>query len=547
MKKRIARLMILASIALTAIAIQGDEAERPLYIIFDGSNSMWGELPDKSRKIETARGVFEQLDASWFENREVALRLYGHRREKDCTDTELAVPFTGGDAVKDKLSDAINNVTPRGRTPITRSLTAALEDFDGRAGEILLISDGIETCDADPCELVEQWRNQNVDVRVHVVGLGLEDMARDAMQCIADAAGTTYMDANDVGELSQAIETAARAPAGEPDPRPQGPTREFKIVGLDEEGRTLPVKGTIRSADMEATEIKSNFRYVFDGGDYAINVGVPTVNGAIFEPIEQDVTVKEVGTTRVEVVLTRPPTTRTRFVQAGEDARGGMAYSYVDEEAGFGLRPREDYFILPGSYEFRASLRTDNNDLRTTLTIAEGEDKDIVFELIETVHTTFHVLNQETGERLRQHQELWQDGEKKYQIHHANGAKVRPGTYTLKSPSVMTAYEIDNVEIPATDKQLLKYEVELGKAQIHYRVEQKNPERPDIRCWLYSVDENNQKSARTSSMQRCDGRDIYLSEGTYLVYPTKTFGKFKDTYFDVKPGETTVVEMFLAE
>jgi len=547
MIKRLSCLSALVLFGLAVLTGQADDTARPLYIIFDGSNSMWGELPDKSRKIETARGVFDKLDESWFEGREVALRLYGHRRAKDCTDTELAVPFTGASDAKAKLSSAINSVSPKGRTPITRSLQAALKDFDGRAGEILLISDGIETCDADPCELVEEWQDQNVDIRVHVVGLGLEEMAREAMQCIAQASGTDYMDANNVGELSRAIEATATAPAGEANPKPPDEKREFKIVGVDENGNTVPVKGTIAQPGMEASEIKSNIRYVFAGGDYTINVGVPTVNDVIYEPITQAIKVKESGTTRITVTLTRPPTTRTRFIQSGEEVGGTHAYSYSDDVRGFGLRAREDYFIMPGSYEFRANLRTDNSDLRSSLMIAEGEDRDIVFELIETVHTTFHVVNKDTGKRLRQHQELWQDGEKKYQIHYANGAKVQPGTYTLKSPSVLTAYEIENVEVPANDKQRLEYDVQLGKAQIHYRVEQKDPAKPDIRCWIYSVDENRKKSARTSTMQRCDGRDIYLSEGTYLMYPTKTFGKFKDTYFDIKPGETTTVEIYLEE
>ena len=54
---------------------------------------MWGELPDKSRKIETAKEVFNNLGSTLFSGRDVALRLYGHRRSGDCTDTELAVPF----------------------------------------------------------------------------------------------------------------------------------------------------------------------------------------------------------------------------------------------------------------------------------------------------------------------------------------------------------------------------------------------------------------------------------------------------------------------
>lgn len=547
MIKRFTCLSALVLIGLVIVTIQAAENVRPLYIIFDGSNSMWGELPDKSRKIEAAKSVFDKLDESWFEGREVALRLYGHRRAKDCADTELAVPFTSADDAKAKLSKAINSVTPRGRTPITRSLTAALKDFDGRAGEILLISDGIETCDADPCELVEEWQKQNVDIRVHVVGLGLEDMAREAMQCISQASGTEYIDANNVGELSKAIEATANAPASKPKPKPPVAKREFKIVGVDENDTTVPVKGTISKPGMEATEIKSNNRYVFDGGDYTIDVGVPTVNDLIYKPITQEIKINGSGSTKITVTLPRPPSTRTKFIESGEEVGGTTSYSYVDDVRGFGLRAREDYFIMPGSYEFRVNLRTDNSDVRSSLSIADGEDKDIVFELIETAHTTFNVVNKDTGERLRQHQELWQGGEKKYQIHHSNGAKIQPGTYTLKSPSVLTAYEIENVEVPANDRQRLEFAVALGKAQIHYRVEQKDPANPDIRCWLYSIDENNEKSARGSTMQRCDGRDVYLSEGTYWVYTTKTFGKFKDTYFDVKPGETTTVEVFLEE
>lgn len=212
--KGIFSLLLCSHLAIVPVAFAAAEtATRPLYIIFDGSNSMWGELPDKSRKIAVAKEVFSKLDDAMFTNREVALRLYGHRKAGDCDDTELAVPFTSEPNVQQQLSTAINAVSPRGKTPITRSLTAALTDFDGRSGDILLISDGIETCDTDPCELVEAWKEQNIDIRVHVVGLGLDDMARGAMQCISTASGTTYVDANDVDELSLAIERTAEAAA----------------------------------------------------------------------------------------------------------------------------------------------------------------------------------------------------------------------------------------------------------------------------------------------------------------------------------------------
>ena len=171
---------------------------------------------------------------------------------------------------------------------------------------------------------------------------------------------------------------------------------------------------------MEAQEIKSNNRYVFDGGDYTINVGVPTVNDVIYKPITQEIKVNDSGTTKITVTVDEATVDPNQVYPI---RRRGRRYHLPTPtlmmSRGFGLRAREDYFIMPGSYEFRVNLRTDNSDVRSSLTISDGEDKDIVFELIETVHTTFNVVNEDTGKRLRQHQELWQDGEKKYQIHYS--------------------------------------------------------------------------------------------------------------------------------
>lgn len=57
---------------------------------------------------------------------------------------------------------------------------------------------------------------------------------------------------------------------------------------------------------------------------------------------------------------------------------------------------------------------------------------------------------------LRQHQQLWQDTELIYKLHFANGASVRPGTYTLRSEHALTSYQIDDFQIPAVDRQQLE-------------------------------------------------------------------------------------------
>ncbi len=540
---RIALVGIVLSTSLSVLAQnEGESVNRALYIIFDGSNSMWGELPDKSRKIAVAKDVFNKLDPALLAGRDVALRLYGHRRAGDCSDTELAVPFGPVNDSLGKITKQVNAVSPKGKTPITRSLTAALEDFDGRPGDILLISDGIETCDADPCELVQAWRDNNIDIRVHVVGLGLTDLSRGAMQCISEASGTEYLDANSAGELTKAIEaTATSVPPepGEADPQPQDTGPEFKIFGEDENGNYVPVLGTIYRDGMEPVRIASNTRYVFEGGRYFINVGVQTVNGEIYLPISQEVEISLAGATKVGVLLQRPPTIRTKFIENDEEIRGVLATAFQNGREVFKLRPGEDYYVLPGTYDFVASLNQDN-ELKTTDTIVVGDDKNIVFQAIETVLTLFEVYAQGKEEKLRQNQELWQDGELKYKVHVHNGAVIRPGTYTLKSHHALTPYEIEDVEVPAKDNQTLEFTVSFGSVQISY-VFNEQPENDGRRCLLYPIDDEGNLAARGKKLIDCDGSEVKLVAGRYFVRGWSKLGEFDDTYFDVVKGKSTEV------
>lgn len=525
------------------VLIADETANSPLYIIFDGSNSMWGELPDKSRKIAAAKDVFNRLGGDIFNNREVALRLYGHRRAGDCSDTELVIPFTSSIDIQQQLAAAINAVSPRGKTPISRSFRAALDDFAGRSGEILLISDGVETCDADPCELVKAWREREIDIRIHVVGLGLDKLARDAMQCISDTSGTTYMDANSVEELSLAIERTsdvAEVLAQEPLAKQIGP--DFKISAVDENGDIVPVAGTLSQPGRAPTNIASNHRYVFEGGKYTIEVGVPTANGELYSVVSNDIQIKNTGPTRIQVILQRPPKIKTKFLQNDEEVDGVISEGYIDGVKVFELRPSEDYFVMPGRYEFKANANKDNANLTVAEIVTDGDDKTIVFDLVETVHVVFNVIDQVSGKKIRQNQELWQNGKLKYKVHVHNGARVEPGTYQLISNSFATPYVIENVRISAKDRQILEFSIPFGKAQISYRFHTQ-PERSGRRCWLYRVDVAGNRVTNRSPTLSCDGSDITLVEGKYLIRTWSYLGEFEETIFNVTTGQSSKVDV----
>ena len=376
---------------------------------------------------------------------------------------------------------------------------------------------------------------------MHVVGLGLTDMARGAMQCIAHASGTTYLDAQSAQDLGDAIEQAAASDPPEPgEARPQPPATgsEFRLAGQDPDGNFVPVRGSLTNASGESIDVASNGRFVFEGGAYTLRVGVPTVNGVIYEPVTQEVQVAATGITRIVVTVPRPPIVTTRFVESDIDISGPMARAYVDERDVFGLLPGEEHFVLPGTYELRARLNEDN-DLRVTATIVAGEDREVVFEAVKTVRVKLVVTPEGADRALRLNQELLQNGEVVYKLHVNNGHDVRPGVYTVRADHPLTPFFIEGVEIGDEEQQTIDLTVRFGVAQIQYVFKAEAPT-TDLRCWLERLDEGGQRMARSGALQ-CAGEDLYLAAGHYRVRTWDRLDEFETVEFDAEVGSTVAV------
>ena len=189
-------------------------------VVFDGSNSMWGQI-DGTAKIEIARGSMESLMGDWVEGTNLGLIAYGHRREGDCTDIETIIP--PGPADRAAFLDRIGAITPRGKTPLTAAVEEAARQLSYRdnPATVVLISDGIESCQRDPCALADELERSGVDFTAHVIGFGLADEEDQAsIACIADRTGGRFIAAGNAGELGNALGavSAEVASAAEPEP-----------------------------------------------------------------------------------------------------------------------------------------------------------------------------------------------------------------------------------------------------------------------------------------------------------------------------------------
>jgi Ca-activated chloride channel family protein len=179
-----------------------------LILILDASGSMWGQV-DGENKIVIARRALGDLLQKLPDQAQVGLLAYGHRREGDCQDVELIHPL--GPLDRSALNTKIEALNPKGKTPITRALEQAFEVAGKNPGKttVVLVSDGLETCDGDPCAVA---RTAGADLVLHVVGFGVEESDVSQLECTAQYGGGLYFSAADAADLTDAFRQVVEEP-----------------------------------------------------------------------------------------------------------------------------------------------------------------------------------------------------------------------------------------------------------------------------------------------------------------------------------------------
>lgn len=204
-------------------------AEGKSIIVLDASGSMWGQI-DGRAKLEIAREALGQVLSGIPAETEIGLMAYGHREKGSCADIELVVPPAAGTA--QAITDAANAMKFLGKTPLTeavRQAAAELKSTEAKA-TVILITDGIETCEADPCALGAELEASGVDFTAHVVGFGLTAEEGATVACLAENTGGKYIEAKDAGALVEALKTTVVVAEPEPEPVPEPEPEPAKLT-----------------------------------------------------------------------------------------------------------------------------------------------------------------------------------------------------------------------------------------------------------------------------------------------------------------------------
>jgi Ca-activated chloride channel family protein len=164
--------------------------------LFDASQSMYAQWQTNTRFEIAKKLLSEMVDSlDQIPNLEMALRIYGHTKKfppQDCDDTRLEVPFGKNTAYQ--IKKKLNEIKPSGTTPIAQSLDQCGKDFpdDPARNIIILITDGIEECNGDPCAVSLMLQRKGIVLKPFVIGLGLTKDYKDVFNCVGN-----YFDATD--------------------------------------------------------------------------------------------------------------------------------------------------------------------------------------------------------------------------------------------------------------------------------------------------------------------------------------------------------------
>lgn len=192
---------------LQAVAQEDQTPLTRILFVFDGSGSMHGRW-QSGKKIDVAQRLMTQmldsLNSLNNRNFQLALRVYGHTKPsppQDCNDTHLEVPFSDNNIPR--IKRVLRSLSPKGTTPIARSLQRASSDFpecDNCRNIIILITDGIEECDGDPCAVSRALQRQGIALKPFVIGIGLDPEFRATFECVG-----TYYDASNENTFREVL------------------------------------------------------------------------------------------------------------------------------------------------------------------------------------------------------------------------------------------------------------------------------------------------------------------------------------------------------
>ncbi|CAM3681755.1 VWA domain-containing protein [Rheinheimera salexigens] len=196
---------------LVTLSTNATFAAEQTMIVLDASGSMWGQINGKP-KLQIAREALTTVLEGVPVEMELGLMAYGHREGGNCNDIEVIVKPAAGTGAA--ISQAAAKMKFLGKTPLSASVIKAAEtlNYTKNNATVILITDGLENCNADPCAVSAELAKKGINFTAHVVGFDLTDAEGKQVACLAENTGGRYFAATNAEELRDALKSTVAQP-----------------------------------------------------------------------------------------------------------------------------------------------------------------------------------------------------------------------------------------------------------------------------------------------------------------------------------------------
>ncbi len=286
------KCILFSTIVLLGLTGNTVQAADKTILVLDASGSMWEQIEGKP-KIEIARTALKSMLAEWPKGQEVGLVAYGHRSKGDCKDIETLLPVGALDA--EKMGKIVDGLIPKGKTPLSAAVKQAAEalKYTEEKATVILLSDGKETCDRDPCALGTELEKAGVNFTAHVIGFDVAKVEDQAgLKCLAENTGGKFIAAANANELNKALVETAQLPvveAAPPEPEPEPPKPEpAPIPSAQITAPSSAEKGTLIKVEHQAEkpDLGGHLYIDAEGKDQSITYGYVRSDGDTYKPTE---------------------------------------------------------------------------------------------------------------------------------------------------------------------------------------------------------------------------------------------------------------------
>jgi len=363
-----------------------------MVLVLDASGSMWGQIKGRA-KIDIAKTVMAEIIDAIPPDFQTGLTVYGHRSKADCKDIEMVIPVGPHNAAAMKAR--VKAISPKGKTPLSEAVRQAAQAlrFTEERATVILVSDGLETCDVDPCALAAELAGSGADFTVHVIGFDISQEDQGRLRCLADKTGGLFLAAGDAGSLRDALQKTVEEVKAPPAPVvedpgtatvqgpaavPVGSAFQVQWQGPDSRGDFIAIaekksrdlsyldyaytkRGNPVNLSAPGREGDFELRYIHDQSNRVIgraDIKVTPVQATVQAPAEADVAVA------FEVQWQGPAYAGDYIAIARPDqpVAGYVNYTYTSEGSPLNLQAPSD----PGVYEVRYLLGKGNHLLAKT-------------------------------------------------------------------------------------------------------------------------------------------------------------------------------------